>query len=159
MGRVLTGLLTITAALMARAGALFTPPQLPQGELPDCEVVTNVALTANLANLEALRFTLDFEPSASNELAVAVGADADGDGDLSPEEAAVVFGCDCGGWYRVDGTTGAVATNGFGGTVEINKRDFDLSWDLVKVLHRGLGVFAETVTQDAEGKKFIIRFR
>ena len=157
MGRLLTGLLAITAALMARAGERFAPPQLPQGELPDCEVVTNVALTANLANLEALRFTLDFEPSASNELAVAVGADADGD--LSLEEAAVVFGCDCGGWYRVDGTTGAVATNGFVGTVEINKRDFDLSWNLVKVLHRGLGVFAETVTQDAEGKKFIIRFR
>ena len=45
------------------------------------------------------------------------------------------------------------------GSVEINKRDFDLSWNLVKVLHRGLGVFAETVTQDAEGKKFIIHFR
>ena len=156
MRRLLTGLLAITAALSC-AAKVTVLPQLPQGELPDCEVVTNVALTANLANLEALRFTLDFEPSSSNELAVAVGADADGD--LSLEEAAVVFGCDCGGWYRVDGTTGAVATNGFGGTVEINKRDFDLSWNLVKVLHRGLGVFAETVTQDAEGKKFIIRFR
>jgi len=150
MRRVLIGLLAITAALSC-AAKVTVLPQLPQGELPDSEVVTNITLAANLANLEALRFTLDFEPSASNELAVAVGADADGDGDLSLEEAAVVFGCDCGGWYRVDGTTGAVATN--------NKRDFDLSWNLVKVLHRGLGVFAETVTQDAEGKKFIIHFR
>ena len=156
MRRLLIGLLTITAALSC-AAKVTVLPQLPQGELPDCKVVTNVALTANLANLEALRFTLEFEPSASNELAVAVGADADGD--LSLEEAAVVFGCDCGGWYRVDGTTGAVATNGFVGTVEINKRDFDLSWNLVKVLHRGLGVFAETVTQEDEGKKFIIHFR
>lgn len=121
MRRVLTGLLTITAALSC-AAKVTVLPQLPQGELPDCEVVTNVALTANLANLEALRFTLDFEPSASNELAVAVGADADGDGDLSLEEAAVVFGCDCGGWYRVDGTTGAVATNGFGGTEGDSRR-------------------------------------
>ena len=158
MRRLLTGLLAITAALSC-AAKVAVLPQLPQGELPDCEVVTNVALTANLANLEALRFTLDFEPSASNELAVAVGADADGDGDLSLEEEAVVFGCDCGGWYRVDGATGSVSTNGLGGTVEINKRDFDLAWDLVKILHRGLGVFAETVTQDAEGKKFIIHFR
>ena len=52
-----------------------------------------------------------------------------------------------------------VTAGGLGETLGINKRDFDLSWNLVKVLHRGLGVFAETVTQDAEGKKFIIRFR
>ena len=158
MRRLLIGLLAITAALSC-AAKVAVLPQLPQGELPDSEVATNITLTANLANLEALRFTLEFVPNASNELAVAVGADADGDGDLSLEEAAVVFGCDCGGWYRVDGATGSVSTNGLGGTVEINKRDFDFSWDLVKILHRGLGVFAETVTQDAEGKKFIIHFR
>ena len=158
MTRLPIALLLATAALRCAAGTRVLP-QLPQGELPDCEVVTNVALTANLANLEALRFTLDFTPNASNELALAIGADADGDGDLSFDEAALIFGCDCGGWYRADAATGAVATNGFGGTVEINKRDFDLSWNLVKILHRGLGVFAETVTQDAEGKKFIIRFR
>jgi hypothetical protein len=158
MRRLLTGLLTITAALSC-AAKVTVLPQLPQGELPDCEVVTNVALTANLANLEALRFTLDFEPSASNELAVAVGADADGDGDLSLEEAAVVFGCDCGGWYRVDAATGGVTAGGLGETLEIGKGDFGDGWDTVKILHRGLGVFAETVTQDAERRKLIIRFR
>ena len=146
MTRLPIALLLATAALRCAAGTRVLP-HLPQGELPDCEAVTNVALTVRLADLEALRFTLDFTSNASNELALAIGADADGDGDLSFDEAALVFGCDCGGWYRVDGTTGAVATNGFGGTVEINKRDFDLSWNLVKVLHRGLGVFAETVTQ------------
>ena len=158
MRRVLIGLLAITAALSC-AAKVAVLPQLPQGELPDSEVVTNITLAANLANLEVLRFTLEFEPNASNELAVAVGADADGNGDLSLEEAAVVFGCDCGGWYRVDGAAGSVSTSGLSSTVEINKRDFDLSWNLVKVLHRGLGVFAETVTQEDEGKKFIIHFR
>ena len=59
MRRVLIGLFAITAALSC-AAKVAVLPQLPQGELPDSEVVTNVALTANLANLEALRFTLDF---------------------------------------------------------------------------------------------------
>ena len=52
-----------------------------------------------------------------------------------------------------------VTADDFGWTLEIGKGEFGDGWDTVKILHRGLGVFAETVTQDAEGKKFIIRFR
>jgi len=158
MTRLPIVLLLATAALRCAAG-MRVLPQLPQGELPDCEAVTNVALTVRLADLEALRFTLDFTPNASNELALAIGADADGDGDLSFDEAALVFGCDCGGWYRVDAATGGVTAGGLGETLEIGKGDFGDGWDTVKILHRGLGVFAETVTQDAERRKLIIRFR
>ena len=158
MTRLLIVLLLATAALMARAG-MRVLPQLPQGELPDSEVVTNVALGIRLADLEALRFTLDFEPNASNELALAIGADADGDGDLSFDETALVFGCDCGGWYRVDAATGDVTAGDLGETLEIGRGEFGDGWDTVKILHRGLGAFAETVTQDAERRKFIIRFR
>ena len=52
-----------------------------------------------------------------------------------------------------------VTADDFGETLEIGKGDFGDGWDTVKILHRGLGVFAETVTQDAERRKLIIRFR
>ena len=40
---------------------------------------------------------------------VAIGADGDNDGDLSVDEAAIVFGCDCGEWYRTDLCTGTAS--------------------------------------------------
>ena len=52
-----------------------------------------------------------------------------------------------------------VTAGGLGETLEIGKGEFGDGWDTVKILHRGLGVFAETVTQDAERRKLIIRFR
>ena len=52
-----------------------------------------------------------------------------------------------------------VTAGGLGETLEIGKGDFGDGWYTVKILHRGLGVFAETVTQDAERRKLIIRFR
>ena len=123
MRRVLIGLFAITAALSC-AAKVTVLPQLPQGELPDSEVVTNITLAANLANLEALRFTLEFEPNASNELAVAVGADADGNGDLSFDEAALAFGSDCGERYLVDYRTQTIVSHS-GSSVIIGKKDFN----------------------------------
>ena len=86
------------------------------------------------------------------------GADADSDGDLSVDEADVVFGCDCGAWYRADLRTGETtqqATN----VLVIGKREFDPSWNLFKVVRRGLGEIGESVSADEERVKFDIRIR
>ena len=51
-------------------------PTLPCGELPNSEVVTNVALNVDYAGLENLTFSLELNASASNSLSIAVGTAA-----------------------------------------------------------------------------------
>jgi len=80
------------------------------------------------------------------------------DGDLSVDEADIVFGCDCGAWYRADLRTGEIETAATNAHV-IGKREFDPAWNLVKVVRRGFGEIGETVSVDKERVRFDIRIR
>ena len=131
---------------------------LPSGEYADTEVSTNVALNVNAARLERLTFSVAFESCETNEVLVALGADTDGNGDLSIDEADVVFGCDCGAWYRADLRTGETmqqTTN----VLVVGKREFDPSWNRLKVIRRGFGEIGESVSVDEERVRFDIRIR
>ena len=148
------------AAAVATSAALprvFEVSTLPQDDRADTEVATNVALNVDAARLERLTFSVAFESCGTNEVLVAVGADADGDGELSVDEVDVVFGCDCGAWYRADMRTGetAAATN----ELVIGRLEFDPSWNLFRVVRRGLGEIGESVSVDEECVRFDIRIR
>ena len=101
---------------------------------------------------------MSFDTCETNEVLVALGADADGNGDLSVDEADVVFGCDCGAWYRADLRTGEVeipTTN----ALVIGKSQFDPAWNRLKVVRRGFGSIGETVEKDEERVRFDIRIQ
>ena len=102
--------LCLGLALAVHASARVVVPSLPEATTPDAEVCTNIALNVNAARLQTLTFSVEFESCVTNEVLVALGADADGDGDLSVDEADIVFGCDCGAWYRADLRTGVIET-------------------------------------------------
>ncbi len=152
-------------ALSAFAGARVIVPSLPEAVRPDAEVSTNIALNVDATRLQTLTFSVAFDSCETNEVLVAIGADGDNDGDLSLGEAAIVFGCDCGEWYRTDLRTGTASTEGSDPSVEatnavvIGKREFDPAWNLVKVVRRGLGEVVESVTVDEERVRFDIRIR
>ena len=152
-------------ALSAFAGVRVVVPSLPEAATPDAEVCTNIALNVNAARLQTLTLSVEFESCVTNEVLVAIGADADLDGDLSVDEADIVFGCDCGEWYRTDLRTGTASTEGSDPSVEatnavvIGKREFDPAWNLVKVVRRGFGEIGETVSVDKERVRFDIRIR
>ena len=150
--------LCMVCAATAFALARVEVSALPPSEFADAEVSTNVALNVNAARLERLTFAVAFESCGTNEVLVAIGADADADGDLSMDEADIVFGCDCGAWYRADLRTGEVdiaTTN----ALVVGKREFDPSWNLFKVIRRGLGEIGESVSVDEERVRFDIRIR
>ena len=159
---VLVALLVHASAF---AGARVVVPSLPEVATPDAEVSTNIALNIDTTRLQTLTLSVAFDSCATNEVLVAIGADGDNNGDLSVDEAAIVFGCDCGEWYRTDLRIGAASTEGSDPSVEaanavvIGKREFDPAWNLVKVVRRGLGEIGETVEVDEERVRFDIRIR
>jgi len=145
-------------ALSAFAGARVVVPSLPEAMTPDAEVSTNIALNVNVARLQTLTIAVAFDSCATNEVLVAIGADADGDGDLSVDEADIVFGCDCGAWYRANLRTGETETATTNALV-IGNRQFDPAWNRLKVVRRGFGEIGESVEKDEERVRFDIRIR
>ena len=152
---VLVALLVHASAF---AGARVVVPSLPEATTPDAEVCTNIALNVNVARLQTLTLSVAFESCETNEVLVALGADADLDGDLSVDEADIVFGCDCGAWYRADLRTGEIETATTNALV-IGNRQFDPAWNRLKVVRRGFGEIGESVGKDEERVRFDIRIR
>ena len=150
--------LCLGLALAVHASARVVVPSLPEAVRPDAEVSTNIALDVNAARLQTLTLSVEFESCVTNEVLIALGADADSDGDLTIDEADIVFGCDCGAWYRADLRTGEIETAATNAHV-IGKREFDPAWNLAKVVRRGFGEIGETVSVDEERVRFDIRIR
>ena len=79
----------ITVAVLAfchvLAAKVVELPSLPEGTLPNSEIVTNIVLDVNADRIESMTFSLGLDASATNSLSIAVGA-ASGDV-LALEEA------------------------------------------------------------------------
>lgn len=157
---LLTTLFAAVAHLapMACAATEYTLPQLPDGVMPNTEVSTNLQLHVKADRLREFALTLNAANCASNEVLVAIGCDADGNGDLSFDEAAFVFGCDCGERYCVDYVSGTVADD-VGETVVVGWRSFDPAWNMAKVVKRGAGTVGETIVETVLNKRFDITIR
>ena len=145
---------------------LFATLNATVGELPPCdyadtEVSTNFPVTVDFSEMSRIEFTLAFAASPSNAVEVAIGTDADGDGDLSVEEAAYTFGCDCGTWFcrnavddrlQVLGTvleTALASADRVSRRFVLKKTRLDTDWNLAKVTRRGSAAILECA--DANG--------
>ena len=158
----------LTAAMNAVLAVTVTP--LPPSEFADTEVSTNFAFAIDRAMMTRIEFTVALDATPTNNVEVAIGTDGNGDGNLSVEEAAYVFGYDCGKWFVRDQakskveveernlSTCASLTSGetplprwASHTFILKKRKLDPAWDMVKVTRRGSGSVCELVK--AEGRK------
>ena len=154
-----------------------TVPALPSSEFADTEVSTNIAFAVERPAMTRIEFTVALDATPTNNVEVAIGTDANGDGNLAVEEAAHVFGWDCGNWFWRDGDHGAEnseqglsapRSEDAAGTVLIGtecltprariektfvlkRRQLDAAWNLVKVTRRGCGSTCELV--EAKGRK------
>ena len=153
-------------ALLPMAAFGVTVEPLPPSEYADTEASTNIPFEVSFDAMSRMNFSISLEASPSNCVEVSIGEDANGDGNLSPEESAYTFGCDCERWFERDavGDTEtnlpAAATRGVSGTVVngqveksfvLKKRKLDEAWNLVKVTRRGVAEIGEVVL--VEGKK------
>ena len=140
-----------------------TVSALPQSEYADTEVSTNIAFVVERPAMTRIEFTVALDATPTNNVEVAIGTDANSDGNLAVEEAAYVFGYDCGAWFaRSAGLEGLGSLEclgsleGLGGgrvekTFVLKKRQLDTAWNLVKVTRRGCGAVCELV--EAKGRK------
>ena len=140
-----------------------TVSALPQSEYADTEVSTNIAFAVERPAMTRIEFTVALDATPTNNVEVAIGTDANSDGNLAVEEAAYVFGYDCGAWFaRSAGLEGLGSLEclgsleGLGGgrvekTFVLKKRQLDTAWNLVKVTRRGCGAVCELV--EAKGRK------
>ena len=145
-------------ALMVCTAAEYPLPQLPDGVMPNTEVTTNLLLHVKAERVREFGLTLNAGNCVSNEVLVAIGCDADGNGELSFEETAFVFGCDCGERYLVDYVSGTVDDT-VGETVVVGWRSFDPAWNMAKVVKRGAGTVGETIVETVLNKRFDITIR
>ena len=86
--------LVLFSALLCVAAAA----PLPQPVFADAGASTNIAFAASSMPGE-VTFSLEFAPSPTNNVEIAIGTDADGNGVLSAEEERLSIGWDCGSWF------------------------------------------------------------
>ena len=158
------GVLFLAFTPLASFGSRGVPlPPLPCGELPNSEVVTNVALNVDYDRLENLTLSLELNASASNSLSIAVGT-ANGDS-LALEDADFEWGYDCGKWFRADTATGNVdewpeSGNGrVSRALSVDRRDFKPQWNRLRIVKRGVGDVEVDASYSREFTKFFIRVR
>jgi len=157
-------MLCLAFATLALFGAQGVPlPTLPSGELPNSEVVTNVALNVDYARLKNMTFSLELNASKSNSLSIAVGTAA-GDA-LTLDDADFEWGYDCGMWFRADTETGIVdewpetGTGRVSRTLTIDRGDFKPRWNRLRIIKRGIGDVEVDASYSREYTKFFIRVR
>ena len=143
--------------LLPMAAFAVTVEPLPQSEFADTEVSTNIAFAVERPAMTRIEFTVSLDATPTNNVEVAIGTDTNSDGNLAVEEAAYVFGYDCGTWFaRSAGLEGLGSLEGLGGgrvekTFVLKRRQLDTAWNLVKVTRRGCGAVCELV--EANGRK------
>ena len=149
-------LLMALMALPMTAFAVTVEP-MPPCAYADTEASTNIAFVVDRARMTRIEFSVALDATPTNNVEVAIGTDANGDGNLAPEEAAYVFGYDCGRWFTRVGELfdcSIVQLDGSGRlekTFILKMRKLDTTWNLVKVTRRGCGATCELVK--AEGRK------
>ena len=135
----------------------MTIPGLPQSAFADTEVSTNIVFVVERPAMTRIEFTVALDATPTNNVEVAIGTDTNSDGNLAVEEAAYVFGYDCGAWFaRSAGLEGLGSLEGLGGgrvekTFVLKRRQLDTAWNLVKVTRRGCVSACELV--EAKGRK------
>ena len=160
--------LLMVLMVLPLAALAFTVEPMPPCAYADTEVSTNIAFVVDRAMMTRIEFAVALDATPTNNVEVAIGTDANADGNLAPEEAAYVFGYDCGRWFTRVGELfdcsdcSIVRLNGEGRVERsfvLKMRKLDTAWNLVKVTRRGCGVTCELVRADGRKPGFKLEVR
>ena len=143
--------------------AALIVPQLPESVYADTEVSTNIPFAVDHVRLDKLTFFFDLTATATNNFEVLIGCDVNQDGRLSLEESRLSFGYDCGAWFSRKGSVTVCETMSVEGRfrreVVLRRIDIDPTWNLMRVVRRGVHVADETLSVQIENKRFVLIVR
>ena len=153
----------------AFAALAVTVEPLPPSGYADTEVSTNFHYEVTLTNLTRMAFVIELNATPTNNVEVAIGTDGNGDGNLAVEEAAYVFGYDCGTWFCRDRAENKIENTAvdldlrprphLSHTFILKKRRLDTAWNTVKVTRRGYGDVGELITVEGRYPGFKLEIR
>ena len=149
-------------ALLPMAALAVTVEPLPPSEFADTEVSTNIAFVVDRSEISRIEFTVALAATPTNDVEVAIGTDENADGNLGVEEAAYVFGYDCGKWFMRDQVKVTTSTSDFdysSHTFILKTKKLDETWNLVKVTRRGFGSVCELVKVEGRLPGFKLEVR
>lgn len=156
-------IISLFAALPVLGAVSLDVPQLPERTYADSEVSTNVPFTLDYERLDKLNFIFDLTATATNNFEVLLGSDADNDGRLISEESQFSFGYDCGVWFSRKGSVTVCEVSSVDGRIhrEVVLRRIDIAptWNLMRVVRRGVHVADETLSVQIENKRFVLIVR
>jgi hypothetical protein len=156
-------IISLFAALPVLGAVSLDVPQLPERTYADSEVSTNVPFSVDYERLDKLNFIFDLTATATNNFEVALGLDADNDGRLISEESQFSFGYDCGVWFSRKGSVTVCEASSVDGRIhrEVVLRRIDIAptWNLMRVVRRGVHVADETLSVQIENKRFVLIVR
>ena len=144
------------------AAFAVTVESLPPSGFADTEVSTNIAFVVDRSEISRIEFTVALAATPTNDVEVAIGTDENADGDLGVEEAAYVFGFDCGKWFMRDQVKVTTSTSDFdysSHTFILKTKKLEETWDLVKVTRRGFGSVCELVKVEGRLPGFKLEVR
>ena len=160
--------LLMALMVLPLAACAVTVEPMPPCAYADTEASTNIAFVVDRARMTRIEFSVALDATPTNNVEVAIGTDSNGDGNLAPEEAAYVFGYDCGRWFTrvgelLDCSDCSIVRLNAEGRVErsfvLKMRKLDTAWNLVKVTRRGCGAACELVTVDGRKPGFKLEVR
>jgi hypothetical protein len=156
-------LISLFSALPVFGAGSLHVPQMPESMYADSEVSTNVPFAVDYERLDRLNFIFDLTATATNNLEVLLGSDADNDGRLSSVESELSFGYDCGVWFSRKGVVTVCETSSVDGRIhrEVVLRRIDIAptWNLMRVVRRGVHVADETLSVQIENTRFVLIVR
>ena len=156
-------LISLFVALPVFGAVSLDIPSLSECAYADSEVSTNVPFALDYDRLDKLNFIFDLTATATNNFEVALGLDTDNDGRLSSVESELSFGYDCGVWFSRKGSVTVCETSSVDGRIhrEVVLRRIDIAptWNLMRVVRRGVHVADETLLVQIENKRFALIVR
>lgn len=98
MGKVFALSVLAMTAMTARCERSVLLGPLPEWSFADTEVSTNAHFAVGDREPSDMKFSLELQATASNNVQVVFGTDGDTDGELSAEEERLCVAWDCGQW-------------------------------------------------------------
>ena len=157
----------LAALAMSVKAKSISMPAPSASAYADAESSLTVPFTGWRADTREFRLTIAAPTNSTSAVTVAIGRDADEDGELSPAEADILLGVDCGEIFftdeRIETTSSSLSplpSSPFSVSLDFDLSGvFDREWNLARLTTHNLGDASASFVAFFKNHPFVIRIR